>query len=91
MGTLSLVLSGLGIVAMMFHYTTHNIILGVVCTILLAGAFAIGTVVMKKREKEGDFVSNMYNFAMLGHGSAGVVLVVGAIMCVIANILKKPL
>ena len=39
MGMGSLVLAGLGVVATMFHYVTHDIILGVVCSLLLIGAF----------------------------------------------------
>lgn len=90
LGLMTLIMSGLGIVAMMFHYVTHEIYLGIICTVLLVGAFIISTIIMKKREKEGDFVSNMYNFAMLGHGSSGVVAVVGGVMCLIANIMKFP-
>lgn len=89
MGMGSLVLAGLGVVATMFHYVTHDIILGVVCSLLLIGAFVLGIVEMKRKEKAGDFVSNMYNFAMLGHGTSGVVIVVCGIMCLIANIMHK--
>lgn len=89
MGLGSLILAGLGIVAVMFHYVTHSIIWGVVCSLLLIGAFVLGTVEMKRKEKAGDFVSNMYNFAMLGHGTSGVVIVVCGIMCLIANIIHK--
>ncbi len=89
MGLSSLILAGLGIVAVMFHYVTHSVIWGIVCTLLLVTAFVLGTVEMKRKEKQGDFVSNMYNFAMLGHGTSGVVTVVCGIMCIIANVMHK--
>ncbi|MGN1109552.1 MAG: hypothetical protein ACI4RK_09255 [Oscillospiraceae bacterium] len=89
MGLGSLILAGLGVVAMMFHYVTHGIIWGIVCSLLLIGAFVLGTVEMKRKEKAGDFVSNMYNFAMLGHGVSGVVIVVCGIMCIIASVMQK--
>ena len=89
MGMGSLILAVLGIVATMFHYVTHSIIWGVVCSVLLIASFILGTVEMKRKEKAGDFVSNMYNFAMLGNATSGVVTVVCGIMCVIANVMQK--
>ena len=55
----------------------------------MIASFILGTVEMKRKEKAGDFVSNMYNFAMLGHATSGVVTVVCGIMCVIANVMQK--
>ncbi len=89
MGGLSLVLAVLGAGVMVWHFITHDIILGIACTVLFLAAFIIGLVEMRKKSKQGDLLASMKNFAMLGHGMAGTLVIVGGVMCAIANFMHK--
>lgn len=86
MGMCSLLLAVGGIVTTIVHYTNHSILLGVVTAVLLVVSYALGTMDMKKQEKDGGINAEMFNPAMLGHGMSSVVLIVCGIMCAIANL-----
>ena len=87
MGIASLLCAVAGIVTMMFHYVNHSIILGIITTVLLIAATVIGLLDMRQQEKNGGIKTEMFNPGLLGHGIGGTVLVVGAILCCISNII----
>lgn len=86
MNLLSLVFAVIGTITTLVHYTNHAISMGVFSFILLLASFVLGTVGMKKQEKNGGVQTEVFNSAMLGHGISSVVLIVCGIMCLIANI-----
>ena len=83
---LSLLLAIAGIVTTLIHFANHRIVLGIISAVLLVVSFVLGTMGMKKQEKNGGLKTNMFNPALLGHGISSVVLIVCGIMCAIANI-----
>ena len=83
---LSLLLAVAGIVTTLIHYANHGIVMGIISAALLVVSFVLGTMGMKKQEKNGGLKTNMFNPALLGHGISSVVLIVCGIMCAIANI-----
>ena len=83
---LSLLLAVAGIVTTLVHYANHGIAMGIISAVLLVVSFVLGTMGMKKQEKNGGLKTNMFNPALLGHGISSVVLIVCGIMCAIANI-----
>lgn len=96
MGMGSLGLTVVGIVAMIAHYVMSSlslgsaavVITGVVTTVAFVAAYILGTVDMKRQSAAGAIRTDMFNPALLGHGMSGTLFVVGAIMCLIANIMK---
>lgn len=86
MGIVSLVLSVAGIVTTLIHYVNHNIILGIVTAIILIASMVTGLLDLKKQRLNGGINHETVNPAVLGHGIAFVVLLLGGIMCIIANI-----
>jgi hypothetical protein len=91
MGMTSLLLTVVGIVAMLVHYAlsdmTAVIVTGIVTAVAFVVAFVLGTVDMRRQSAKGGIRSDMFNPAMLGHGMSGTLFVVGAIMCLMANIM----
>ena len=83
---LSLLLAVAGIVTTLIHYANHGIVMGIISAVLLVVSFVLGTMGMKKQEKNGGLKTNMFNPPLLGHGISSVVLIVCGIMCAIANI-----
>lgn len=83
---LSLLSALAGIVFTIIHYANHSVVMGIMSAILLIVSFVLGTVGMKKQEKNGGIRAYMFNPDMLGHGMSSVVLIVCGIMCIIANI-----
>ena len=83
---LSLLLAVAGIVTTLIHYANHGIVMGIISAVLLVVSFVLGTMGMKKQEKNGGVKTNVFNPALLGHGMSSVVLIVCGIMCVIANV-----
>jgi hypothetical protein len=96
MGKASLGLTVVGLGTMIAHYIVSSlalakavvIVLGVVTTLALLAAHILGTLGMRKQSETGSIRTDMFNPALLGHGMSGTLLVVGLIMCVIANIMK---
>lgn len=86
MGFVSLILSVGGIVTTLIYYVNHNIILGIVSGILLLAAMLIGQFDMKKQEKNGGIVTEMFNPGMLGHGMGGTALILMVVMFIIDRI-----
>ena len=86
MGFLSLALSVGGIVTTSFYYVNHNIILGIVSGVILLAAMLTGQIDMKKQEKNGGIVSEMFNPGMLGHGMGGTVLILMIVMFIIDRV-----
>lgn len=86
MGIVSLVLSVAGIVTTLIHYVNHNIVLGIVTALLLVASLVTGLLDLKHQRLNGGVNHETVNPAVLGHGIAFVVLLLGGIMCVIANI-----
>ena len=91
MGIMSLLLTVVGIVLMLVHYALSAmpavIVTGILTTVAFIAAYVLGTVDMRRQAANGGIRADMFNPAMLGHGMSGTLLVVGAIMCVIANIM----
>lgn len=91
MGMLSLALTVVGIVGMILHATFTNmtaiVVTGILTTVAYIAAYALGTIEMKRQKKNGGIRVDMFNPALLGHGMSGTLFVVGAIMCLLANIL----
>lgn len=91
MGMLSLILTVVGIVGMLVHYALTAmpavIVTGILTAVAFIAAYILGTVDMRRQAANGGIRADMFNPAMLGHGMSGTLLVVGAIMCVIANIM----
>lgn len=91
MGILSLVLTVVGIVFMLIHYAassmTFVIVTGIITTVAFLAAYILGTREMKKQSAGEGIRVDMFNPALLAHGMAGTLLVVGSIMCVLGNIL----
>lgn len=91
MGMCSLILTVVGIVGMILHAAFTNmtaiIVAGILTTVAFVAAYVLGTIDMKRQEKNGGIRVDMFNPALLGHGMSGTLLVVGAIMCLLANIL----
>ena len=83
---LSLLLAVAGIVTTLIHFANHSIVLGIISAVLLVVSFVLGTMGMKKQEKNGGLKTNMFKPARLGHGISSVVLIVCGIRCAIANI-----
>ena len=83
---LSLLSALAGIVFTIIHYANHSVVMGIMSAILLIVSFVLGTVGIKKQEKNGGIRADMFNPDMLGHGMSSVVLIVCGIMCIIANI-----
>lgn len=86
MGIVSLALAVAGIVTTLIHYVNHSIILGIVTLIILIASFVTGLLDMRKQTQNGGINHETVNPAVLGHGIASVVLLLGAIMCIIANV-----
>lgn len=86
MGMLSLLSAVGGIVTTLVHYSNHSIVLGIISAVLLILSFVLGTVDMKKQEKNGGVKVEMFNPALLGHGISSVVLIVCGIMCLLSNL-----
>ena len=91
MGLLSLILTAVGTVGTSVHYALTAmpavIVTGILTTVAFVAAYILGTVDMKRQSANGGIRTDMFNPALLGHGMSGTLLVVGAIMCVIANIM----
>lgn len=95
MGILSLVLTVVGIVSMLVHYAVSSVTLGmpfvivtgIITTVAFLAAYILGTREMKKQSAGEGIRVDMFNPALLAHGMAGTLLVVGSIMCVLGNIL----
>ena len=91
MGIMSLLLTVVGIVLMLVHYALSAmpavIVTGILTTVAFIAAYVLGTVDMKRQSAKGGIRTDMFNPALLGHGMSGTLLVVGAIMCVIANVM----
>ncbi len=87
MGISSLLLTVAGIVCMLIHYATHNIVLGIVTAVAFIAAYILGTVDMKRQSSKGGIRTDMFNPGMLGHGMAGTLVIVGGIMCLISNLM----
>lgn len=92
MGIVSLLLTVVGIAAMLVHYAmsemTAVIVTGALTTVAFIAAYILGTVDMKRQSAAGGLRTDMFNPALLGHGMSGTLLIVGAIMCLMANIIK---
>lgn len=86
MGVASLILAVAGIVTTLIHYVNHNIILGIVTAVMLIASLVTGLLDLKKQGANGGVNHETVNPAVLGHGIAFVVLLLGGIMCIIANI-----
>ncbi|MGN1306408.1 MAG: hypothetical protein ACI4V3_01915 [Faecousia sp.] len=86
MGMLSLLSAVGGIVTTLVHYSNHSIVLGIISAVLLVVSFVLGTVDMKKQEKNGGVKVEMFNPALLGHGISSVILIVCGIMCLLSNL-----
>ncbi len=86
MGILSLLLAVAGIVTTCFYYVKHNIVLGIVTFVILLAALLIGQFDMKKQEKNGGVVTEMFNPGMLGHGMGGTTLIIMIAMFIIDRV-----
>ncbi len=86
MGIISLLTSVAGLVTTIFHYMNHNKALGIVTAALLVISLITGIADIRKQNKNGGIDYNKVQPGVLGHGIAGVVLILGGIMCVIANV-----
>ena len=91
MGIMSLLLTVVGIVLMLVHYALSAmpavIVTGILTTVAFIAAYVLGTVHMRHQSAKRAIRTDMFNPALLGHGMSGTLLVVGAIMCVIANVM----
>ena len=91
MGMASLLLTVLGIAAMLVHYAMSAmpavIVTGIVTTVAFIVAYILGTADMKRQSAAGGIRTDMFNPALLGHGMSGTLFIVGGIICVLANIL----
>ena len=91
MGIMSLLLTVVGIVLMLVHYALSAmpavIVTGILTTVAFVAAYVLGTLDMKHQSAKGGIRTDMFNPGMLGHGMSGTLFVVGAIMCVIANVM----
>lgn len=86
MGFVSLGLAVVGIVTTLVHYVNHSITLGIITAVALIASLVTGLLDIRKQAKNGGINHETVNPAVLGHGIAFVVLLLGGIMCVIANI-----
>lgn len=86
MGIVSLVLSVAGIVTTLIHYVNHNMVLGIITTVMLIASLVTGLLDLKHQRLNGGVNHETVNPAVLGHGIAFVVFLLGGIMCIIANI-----
>ncbi len=84
MGIVSLLLAVAGIATTIVHYTNNNMVLGAFSDFFFVVSYVLGTVDMKKQEKNGGINAEMFNPGMLGHGMSSVVFIVCGIMCAIA-------
>ncbi len=86
MGFVSLGLAVVGIVTTLVHYVNHSITLGIITAVALIASVVTGLLDMRKQNANGGINLETVNPAVLGHGIAFVVLLLGGIMCVIANV-----
>ena len=86
MGFVSLGLSVVGIVTTLVHYVIHSITLGIITAVALIASVVTGLLDMRKQNANGGINHETVNPAVLGHGIAFVVLLLGGIRCVIANV-----
>ena len=86
MDILALILAVAGIISTLFHYETHSVAMGIIAVILLIVSFVLGTIGMRRQEKNGGLKTDVVNPALLGHGFSSVVLIVCGLMCMISNI-----
>ncbi len=86
MGFVSLGLAVVGIVTTLVHYVNHSITLGIITAVALIASVVTGLLDMRKQSANGGINHETVNPAVLGHGIAFVVLLLGGIMCVIANV-----
>ena len=88
MGIMSIILTVVGIVLMLVHYALSAmpavIVTGILTTVAFIAAYVLD---MRHQSAKGGIRTDMFNPALLGHGMSGTLLVVGAIMCVIANVM----
>ena len=86
MGFVSLGLAVVGIVTTLVHYVNHSITLGIITAVALIASVVTGLLDMRKQNANGGINLETVNPAVLGHGIAFVVILLGGIMCVIANV-----
>lgn len=84
MGIVSIITAVLGLLTTLCHYATHNVIMGIVTLVLLIVSMITGLLDIKKQNKNGGIDYNKFQPGVVGHGIAGVVLVLGSIMCFMA-------
>lgn len=96
MGTLSLLLTVVGIGGMIAHYVVSSmalakaavIVTGIVTTVAFVVAYLLGSRDMKRQSSSGGIRTDVFNPGLLAHGMSGTLFVVGIILCVIANVMK---
>ena len=84
MGIVSIITAVLGLLTTLCHYATHNVIMGIVTSVLLIVSMVTGLLDIKKQNKNGGVDSNKFQPGVVGHGMAGIILVMGGIMCFMA-------
>jgi hypothetical protein len=86
MGIISLITAVAGFVTTIVHYMNHSVALGVVTAVLLVVSMVTGIMDIKAQNKNGGIDYNKVQPGVLGHGISGIVLLLGGIMCIIANV-----
>ena len=86
MAITSLITAVAGFVTTIIHYANHNMVLGAVTLVLLIVSMVTGLMDIRKQNKNGGIDYSKVQPGVLGHGIAGIVLALGIIMCIIANV-----
>ncbi len=90
MAIASIITAVLGMLTMLCHYATHNVVMGAVTLVVLIVSMVTGLVDIAKKNKNGGVDYSKFQPGVVGHGIAGIVLVMGIIMCIMAVVGKYP-
>lgn len=90
MGVISLLTAVAGMGTTLYHYASHNKVMGVVNLVILIISLVTGLMDIRKQNKNGGIDYNKFQPGVVGHGIGGIVLVLGSIMCAMAIIGKYP-
>lgn len=90
MGGVSLFTAVFGLLTTLCHYASHSKVMGAVNLVILIVSMVTGIMDIRKKNKNGGVDYNKFQPGVVGHAMAGVILLMGTIMCIMAIAGKYP-
>ena len=90
MGGVSLFTAVFGLLTTLCHYASHSKVMGAVILVILIVSMVTGLMDIRKKNKNGGVDYNKFQPGVVGHAMAGVILLMGTIMCIMAIAGKYP-